>query len=72
MSNLADFLTRERVVFLNSNTKEEAITRLILKLRPRYAVSGHNHLFAVEEFDGITCVRLGQTGGTGFAHLLEL
>ena len=58
-----------RTEFLNF--EEEPITELIRLVRPTYAVSGHNHRFAVEENEGITCIRLGHRAGS-LAHMVEI
>jgi len=58
---------------VRKNFEEPNITDLIRQVRPTYAVSGHNHRFAIEEHEGITCIRLGDTKHTGsFAHLIEI
>ena len=54
------------------NLEEPDITRLIKQVQPTYAVSGHNHKYAVEEHSGICCIRLGHTEQSGgFAHIVE-
>lgn len=40
--------------------EEPAITELARAVQPTYAVSGHNHIFAEEEHEGITCIRMGE------------
>lgn len=41
------------------NVEDRALTHLIRKLKPSYAVSGHNHLYEKTVEEGITLVRLG-------------
>ena len=44
------------------NCEEKEITELVRKVRPKVAVSGHNHKFEKSEQEGIRCVRLGCMG----------
>jgi len=41
------------------NREEQDITELISKVKPQYAVSGHNHRYAFETYDGVSLIRLG-------------
>ena len=58
------------------NFEEHDITTLIKKVRPTYAVSVHNHRYAIEEHEGISCIRLGCTSqkhtNGPFATLIEI
>jgi len=53
------------------NFEEPDITELVRWVGPTHAVSGHNHRFAIEEFEGITCFRLG-SAPNHFAHMIEV
>jgi len=50
--------------------EESNITELIRVVKPQYAISGHNHRYAVETHEGITCIRLGCKPSDMF-HVLE-
>lgn len=47
------------------NVEDPEITFLLRKMRPRIAVSGHNHWYWREECEGIDCIRLGRCDGEG-------
>lgn len=53
------------------NFEEKDITELIRKVKPKYAVSGHNHIYANEEHKGITCIRLGMNP-SDFVTMIEV
>lgn len=67
---------RTRMKPVLRNFEEHNITTLIKKVRPTYAVSGHNHRFLIEEQEGISLIRLGCTDQKytdgPFAHLIEI
>ncbi len=53
--------------------EESGITLLARRLRPRAAVSGHNHENAKEEHEGIACLRLGSASVShGGFRILEI
>jgi len=39
--------------------EDQAVTKLLKHLNPKYAISGHNHLYEKIEQDGIQLIRLG-------------
>lgn len=41
------------------NVEDPKLTLLIQKIKPTYAISGHNHVFKKEVIDGIQLIRLG-------------
>ncbi len=52
------------------NAEETAITNLIRRLKPKIAISGHNHFFADEIYDKIRCIRLGKCNDNGFGEYI--
>lgn len=53
------------------NVEDLRLTELISKTCPKYAISGHNHQFHIDEQNHTVLVRLG-TERTGLYHLIEL
>lgn len=53
------------------NFEEPEITELVRRVHPTHAVSGHNHRFADEEFEGVHCIRLGMSP-RNFTHMIEV
>jgi len=53
------------------NFEESDITDLIKIVQPTYAVSGHNHMYAVEEHEEIRCIRLGHRPSE-LTHMIEV
>jgi predicted phosphodiesterase len=53
------------------NFEEPEITELVRRAAPTYAVSGHNHRFALEEFEGVQCIRLGMAPKS-FTYMIEV
>jgi hypothetical protein len=49
--------------------EETAITQLVCAASPSFAVSGHNHSFAVESHGGVVCIRMGEVP-TDFTYVL--
>lgn len=46
------------------NCEDIAITNLIETFSPRYAVSGHNHTYSMDNYGSTTCIRLGKVSNT--------
>lgn len=53
------------------NVENERITELIDHLQPTYAVSGHNHVYEVQDVGATRLIRLADEGA-GFCHQIEV
>ncbi len=54
------------------NFEEVEITNLVKKVRPKYAVSGHNHVYKKEVHEGIDCIRLGHSINAGCFDVITI
>ena len=53
------------------NFEEPPITDLVRRIKPKIAVSGHNHRFSIEDHEGIQCIRMGWDN-KDLTHMIEL